>query len=417
MIILKIGGSILTEKDSAEPKVDYENLNRIAEEIRQSLYAEEISNDLIDGLVIVHGAGSFGHPPAKKYQIGEPFEMKDYFSKKIGFSEVQNEVKKLNSIICETLIEYGIPAVAMPPSAFIKSHKKRISDCNLELLKSYIDEGFVPVLFGDVVIDDVVKIAVISGDQILQYIAKFLKSDRIVLGTDVDGVYTADPRIISDAAKLDEISYDEMLELASLGSKVLHNRSVELAKKYHIPLVVRSSFNKVSGTVVKEDSKMEKMLVSGVAADKDITRISLLNIEDTPGKAFEVFSILGRNDISVDIILQSIGRDGTKDISFTVAKADADAAYEILQKYQDKIGMEKILLDDNVAKLSIVGAGMATHAGVASLMFEALYDARINISMISTSEIKISVLINKDDVDLGMKAIHQKFNLAALKSI
>jgi len=206
MIILKIGGSILTEKDSAEPKVDYKNLNRIAEEIRQSLYAEEISNDLIDGLVIVHGAGSFGHPPAKKYKIGEPFDMKDYFSKKIGFSEVQNEVKKLNSIICEALIDYGIPAIAMPPSSFVTSHNKRIYDCNLELLKTYIEEGFVPVLFGDVVIDDEVKIAVISGDQIIQYIAKFLKSDRIVLGTDVDGVYTKNPKTHDDAVHIDKVS-------------------------------------------------------------------------------------------------------------------------------------------------------------------------------------------------------------------
>ena len=167
MIILKIGGSILTEKDSAEPKVDYDNLNRIAEEIRESLYAEEISNDLMDGLVIVHGAGSFGHPPAKKYQIGEPFEMKDYLEKRIGFAEVQNEVKKLNSIICESLIAHGIPCIAIPPSSFITSHNKRIYDFDLDLLKVYLREGFVPVLFGDVVIDDEVKIAVISGDQIL----------------------------------------------------------------------------------------------------------------------------------------------------------------------------------------------------------------------------------------------------------
>ena len=157
MIILKIGGSILTEKDLAEPKVDYENLNRIADEIRESLYAEEISNDLIDGLVIVHGAGSFGHPPAKKYQIGQPFEMKDYLEKKIGFAEVQNEVKKLNSIICESLIEHGIPVIAIPPSSFITSHNKRIYDFDLNLIKTYLREGFVPVLFGDVVIDDEVN--------------------------------------------------------------------------------------------------------------------------------------------------------------------------------------------------------------------------------------------------------------------
>ena len=193
MIILKIGGSILTEKDSAEPKVDYENLNRIAEEIRQSLYAEEISNDLIDGLVIVHGAGSFGHPPAKN-------------EKRIGFAEVQNEVKKLNSIICESLIEHGIPVIAIPPSSFITSHNKRIYDFDLNLIKTYLREGFVPVLFGDVVIDDEVKIAVISGDQVLQYIAKFLKSDRIVLGTDVAGVYTKNPKTHDDAVHIDEVN-------------------------------------------------------------------------------------------------------------------------------------------------------------------------------------------------------------------
>ena len=195
----------------------------IAEEIRQSLYAEEISNDLIDGLVIVHGAGSFGHPPAKKYQIGQPFEMKDYLEKRIGFAEVQNEVKKLNSIICESLIEHGIPVIAIPPSSFITSHNKRIYDFDLNLIKTYLREGFVPVLFGDVVIDylregfvpvlfgdvvidDEVKIAVISGDQVLQYIAKFLKSDRIVLGTDVAGVYTKNPKTHDDAVHIDEVN-------------------------------------------------------------------------------------------------------------------------------------------------------------------------------------------------------------------
>ncbi|MBQ2679144.1 MAG: aspartate kinase [Firmicutes bacterium] len=296
----------------------------------------------------------------------------------------------------------------------------KIKDIDTERIKRELARDNIVLVAGFQgvnIFNDVTTLGRGGSDTTAVAIAAALNADACEIYTDVDGVYTADPRIVKDASKLEEISYDEMLELASLGSKVLHNRSVELAKKYHIPLVVRSSFNKVSGTVVKEDSKMEKMLVSGVAADKDITRISLLNIEDTPGKAFEVFSILGRNDISVDIILQSIGRDGTKDISFTVAKSDAEAACEILEKYKDKIGVGTISLDDNVAKLSIVGAGMATHAGVASLMFEALYDARINISMISTSEIKISVLINKDDVELGMRAIHQKFNLAALNSL
>ncbi|WP_297980975.1 isopentenyl phosphate kinase [uncultured Methanobrevibacter sp.] len=206
MIILKIGGSILTEKDSNEPEVDYESLNRISEEIRESFYADEISSDLVDGLIIVHGAGSFGHPPAKKYAIGEPFEMKDYLSKRIGFCEIQNEVKRLNSIICASLLEKGIPAIAIPPSSFITSHNKRIDTCNLEIIKKYLHEGYVPVLFGDVVLDSELKFAVISGDQILQYIAKFLKSDRIVLGTDVDGVYTKNPKTNDDAVHIDRVS-------------------------------------------------------------------------------------------------------------------------------------------------------------------------------------------------------------------
>jgi len=212
MIILKIGGSILTKKDSIEPEVDFDNLNRIAGEIKESLYANSISNDLIDGLVIIHGAGSFGHPPAKKYKIGEPFNKEEYFEKKIGFCEIQNEVKKLNSIICDVLIKHGIPSIAIPPSSFITTHNKRIYDFDLDLLKIYIREGFVPVLYGDVVIDDNVKMAVVSGDQVLQYIAKFLKSDRIVLGTDVDGVYTKNPKTHSDAYHIDEVNSIEDIQ-------------------------------------------------------------------------------------------------------------------------------------------------------------------------------------------------------------
>ncbi len=206
MIILKIGGSILTKKDSAKPEVDYENLERIVGEIEKALYADEISNDLVDGLVIVHGAGSFGHPPAKKYKIGEPFSKSEYLSKKIGFAEIQNEVKKLNSIICQSLIDHGIPCVAIPPSSSLTMYNKRIYDFDLDLLKAYIREGYVPVLYGDIVLDDILKMAIISGDQVLQYIAKFLKSDRIILGTDVAGVYTKNPKKHSDAKHIEKVS-------------------------------------------------------------------------------------------------------------------------------------------------------------------------------------------------------------------
>ena len=203
-----------------------------------------------------------------------------------------------------------------------------------------------------------------------------------------------------------------MLELASLGAKVLHNRSVELAKKYNVKLVVRSSLTRAEGTVVKEETNVEKMLISGVASDKDVSRISVIGIEDVPGKAFAVFSLLAKEKISVDIILQSIGRDNRKDISFTVAKSDLQNTLDVLEENKERLGIKEITHNDNVAKLSVVGAGMATNPGVASLMFEALYDSGVNISMISTSEIKISVLVDEKDVDAAMVAVHEKFREA-----
>lgn len=246
-------------------------------------------------------------------------------------------------------------------------------------------------------------------------LAAILHADLCEIYTDVDGVYTADPRIVKNASKLSEISYDEMLELASLGAKVLHNRSVELAKKYNVNLVVRSSLTNDEGTIVKEESKVEKMLVNGVAVDKDIARIALVGLKDEPGIAFNVFSLLAKNKISVDIILQSIGRGDTKDISFTVSTADLNDAIKVIQENKNRFNYENILHEEKVAKVSIVGAGMATNAGVASTMFEALYDENINIRMISTSEIKISVLVGEDDADRAANAIHEKFRLGHIR--
>ena len=197
-----------------------------------------------------------------------------------------------------------------------------------------------------------------------------------------------------------------MLELATLGAQVLNNRSVEMAKKYNIELEVLSSMTKASGTIVKEKTKMEKMLISGVAKDTDVARISVTNI---PGLAFKMFSKLSAKDINVDIILQSIGHDGKKDISFTVAKNRGEEAVALMKEYTENLGAEEILYDDKVAKISIVGAGMESHAGVATKMFEALYDAQVNIQMISTSEIKVSVLIDSADADKAVSAIHSKF--------
>ena len=234
-------------------------------------------------------------------------------------------------------------------------------------------------------------------------IAAAMHADLCQIFTDVEGVYTADPRKVETARKLKEISYDEMLELATLGAQVLNNRSVEMAKKYGIELEVLSSMTKAPGTIVK-------MLISGVAKDTDIARISVIGVPNYPGLAFKMFSKLSKKKINVDIILQSIGHDGKKDISFTVAKSRGKEAVEVLEDYMiNTLGAKEVLYDEEVAKISIVGAGMESHSGVATKMFEALYDAQINIRMISTSEIKISVLIDAADADKAVKAIHNKF--------
>ncbi len=240
-------------------------------------------------------------------------------------------------------------------------------------------------------------------------IASVMHADLCQIYTDVEGVYTADPRKVEGARKPSEISYDEMLELATLGAQVLNNRSVEMAKKYNIELEVLSSLTKKPGTIVKEAAKMEKMLISGVAKDTNVARISIVGVPDRPGLAFKIFSKLAAKDVNVDIILQSIGRDGTKDISFTVTKDKAKEAVETLNEYVEVVGAARVVHEDNVAKVSIVGAGMESHPGIAADMFEALYDAQINIQMISTSEIKISVLINACDADAAVSAIHDKF--------
>jgi aspartate kinase len=218
--------------------------------------------------------------------------------------------------------------------------------------------------------------------------------------------------VVKDAKKMDTVSYDEMLELASMGANVLHNRSVEMAKKYNVNLCVRSSLNNNEGTVVKEVKDVEKMLVKGVAHDYDVARIALCDIEDKPGVAFKIFSLLAQKGINVDIILQSIGRENKKDISFTVTASNLENAIKLLEDNKESLGFNEIKTRDTVAKVSIVGAGMVNNPGVAAKMFEALYEAGVNIHMISTSEIKVSVLISERNVDKAVNAIHDKFNLA-----
>lgn len=257
--------------------------------------------------------------------------------------------------------------------------------------------------------DDVTTLGRGGSDTTAVALAAVLHADLCEIFTDVDGVYTADPRVVKNAMKLKEVTYDEMLELASLGAKVLHNRSVEMAKKYGVRLVVRSSLNRSEGTVIKEKAKMEKMLITGVAADSNTARISVIGVEDKPGTAFRIFHTLARNNINVDIILQSVGRDGTKDISFTVSEDDLQDALNILEEHKETLTIQQITFNKHVAKISVVGAGMMSNPGVAAKMFESMYNSRVNINMIATSEIRITVLVDEKDIDKAMNAVHDGF--------
>ncbi|MDD5923482.1 MAG: aspartate kinase [Clostridia bacterium] len=289
----------------------------------------------------------------------------------------------------------------------------RIKRVRTDRIKKELDKKNIVIVAGFQGInrfDDITTLGRGGSDTSAVAIAAAMKADLCQIFTDVEGVFTADPRKVSNAIKLEVISYDEMLELATLGAQVLNNRSVEMAKKYDIELEVLSSMSQAPGTIVKENVNMEKMLISGVAKDCDVARISIIGAPDRPGIAFKIFSLLARKDINVDIILQSVGREGEKDIAFTVASSKGDEAVRVLSEHKAILGeTARITKDDNVAKISIVGAGMESHAGVASTMFEALYDAQINIQMISTSEIKISVLIDKKDADRAVNTIHSKF--------
>lgn len=322
------------------------------------------------------------------------------------------------SLLAMALHKLGCPAISLLgwQAGFSTSSahtRARIKKVDTTRLKAEIAKKQIVVVAGFQGLnkyDDITTLGRGGSDTSAVAIAAAMHADLCQIYTDVEGVYTADPRKIPEAVKLPEISYDEMLELASLGAQVLNNRSVELAKKFGIELEVLSSLTHKPGTIVKEKPKMEKILISGVAKDTDIARISVTNIPNEPGFAFKMFSLLSAKNINVDIILQSIGRNNTKDITFTVAKDNGVRAVEILeQNYINKYDGAQVLLDDSVAKVSIVGSGMESHPGVASDMFEALADAQINISMISTSEIKISVLIDADYADKAVRVLHDKF--------
>ncbi len=310
----------------------------------------------------------------------------------------------LNEIGCHAISLTGWQAGFRTDRAYTKA---RITKLETERISSELERNRVVVVAGFQglnKLDDITTLGRGGSDTSAVAIAAALHADRCQIFTDVEGVYTADPRKVRNTRKLQEITFDEMLELASLGAQVLNNRSVELAKKYNVELEVLSSLNPVPGTVVKEVAKMEGMLIKGVAKDTDVAVITILNVPDEPGTSFKIFGLLAQKNINVDIILQSTGRDGKKDISFTCAQGEAETALRVLK---DSAHYTDVSVDTTCAKVSIVGAGMQSHSGVASKMFEAMSNNNINIKMISTSEIKISCIIDRNDADKAVSAIHE----------
>lgn len=324
------------------------------------------------------------------------------------------------ALMAMALNHLDVPAVSLnafqvsmhTTSAYGNARLKRI---DTERIRTELENRKIVVVTGFQGInkfDDYTTLGRGGSDTTAVALAAALRADACEIYTDVDGIYTADPRLVPNARKLKEITYDEMLDLATLGAGVLHNRSVEMAKKYGVPLVVRSSLTNEEGTVVKEDVNVERMLVSGVALDRKADRVAVIGLKDEPGIAFKVFDCLAKKHINVDVILQSIGRDGTKDISFTVDDGDLEDTVAALQESRGRLSFDRIESETKIAKLSIVGAGMISNPGVAAKMFESLYNANININMISTSEIRITVLINEADGERAINAVHDAFGLA-----
>ena len=323
------------------------------------------------------------------------------------------------ALMAMAMDKLGVPAVSL--NAFqvsmhtTSSHgNARLKRIDTERIRRELDSKKIVIVTGFQGVDkyDDTTLGRGGSDTTAVALAAALHADACEIYTDVDGVYTADPRKVPKARKLKEITYDEMLDLATLGAGVLHNRSVEMAKKYGVPLVVRSSLNNSEGTVVKEEVTVERMLISGVALDTDAVRIAVIGLKDEPGVAFKLFDTLAKKNINVDVILQSIGRAGRKDISFTVDGNDLDDAVAVLDANQARLGFAELHSERNIAKLSIVGAGMMSNPGVAAKMFESLYNEGVNINMISTSEIRVTVLINEKDGVRAMNAVHDAFGLA-----
>jgi aspartate kinase len=399
LVVKKFGGTSVANKERI-----YNVARRCIEEYNQG-------NDVV---VILSAMGKMTDELIEKARDINPNPSKRELDMLLTVGE-QTSV----SLMAMAMANLGVPAISLnafqvamhTTSNYGNARLKRIDTeritHELESRKIVIVTGFQ----GINKYDDYTTLGRGGSDTTAVALAAALRADKCEIYTDVDGVYTADPRIVKKARKLEEITYDEMLDLATLGAGVLHNRSVEMAKKYGVTLVVRSSLTNEEGTVVKEDVKVEKMLVSGVAVDKSAERISILGLEDKPGTAFRVFDALAKANVNVDMILQSTGRDNTQDISFTVDGNFGDDALKVIEENKARLKYQNIEQEKNVAKVSIVGAGMMSNPGVAAKMFECLYNEHINIKMISTSEIRVTVLIDVNDAERAANAIHDSFGL------
>ena len=401
LIVKKFGGTSVADKD------------RIFNVAKRCIRDYEAGNDVV---VVLSAMGKYTDELIAKAKDINPNPPKREMDMLFTIGEQMSV-----SLMAMAMAQLGVRAVSLnafqvPMRTTSAYGNARLKKIDTERIRRELDDRKIVIVTGFQGVnkyDDYTTLGRGGSDTTAVALAAVLHADACEIYTDVDGVYTADPRLVPTARKLESISYDEMLDLAALGAGVLHSRSVELAKKYGVQLVVRSSLNESEGTIVKGvGKKMERMLISGVALDREADRISVIGIADVPGSAFKLFHTLAKNNINVDIIIQSVGRDGTKDISFTVSHNNLNEAVELLNSCKDQLGFDHIEYNCDVVKLSVVGSGTMSHPGVAAKMFECLYNENININMIATSEIRITVLIPEKDALRAMNAVHDAFGLA-----
>ena len=401
LIVKKFGGTSVADKD------------RIFNVAKRCIRDYEAGNDVV---VVLSAMGKYTDELIAKAKDINPNPPKREMDMLFTIGEQMSV-----SLMAMAMAQLGVRAVSLnafqvPMRTTSAYGNARLKKIDTERIRRELDDRKIVIVTGFQGVnkyDDYTTLGRGGSDTTAVALAAVLHADACEIYTDVDGVYTADPRLVPTARKLESISYDEMLDLAALGAGVLHSRSVELAKKYGVQLVVRSRLNESEGTIVKGvGKKMERMLISGVALDREADRISVIGIADVPGSAFKLFHTLAKNNINVDIIIQSVGRDGTKDISFTVSHNNLNEAVELLNSCKDQLGFDHIEYNCDVVKLSVVGSGMMSHPGVAAKMFECLYNENININMIATSEIRITVLIPEKDALRAMNAVHDAFGLA-----